>query len=937
MSTMPESSPETDRVPPAAAGSPPHPTGNRLPEARHTSAEAIAKSHLTPAMRQYLEQKAEVGDAILLFRMGDFYETFFEDAKTIARVLGLTLTARNKESSDPIPLAGVPYHAADGYIARLVRAGYKVAISEQVEDPRLAKGLVRRSIDRVITPGTLTDDQLLDERRNNTLVALCPARLADWSAGPIGVALVELAGGRFETQVLPSDGLIDELARVRPAELLIPDHGTPEEPPLLKRLRESIDAVITLRPGHAFDAHLAERLLREHFRVSTLAGFGFETFDLSLCSAGAILDYLRETQRSSLAHLTRLQPRISKDRVLIDQTTLRSLEIERTIRDGGTEGTLLAAVDLTVNPMGSRRLREWLCYPLSRGDEIATRQNAISDLLGQPDRLQRIRETLREINDVERIAARVGIGRASPRDLVGLSRALRRCQTLVEQIGPSVRADAATDPDLLTRLRADLTGHEALAHYLAAALRADAPPTTRDGGYIAEGHNAELDRLRGIDAEGGRWLAEYQAREARRTGIPSLKIGYNSVFGYYIEITHQHRDKIPPEYVRKQTVRNAERYITDELKRHEIEVLGALDRARQLEAELFEEIRRRTAEQLPALQRAAEAVAVLDVIAGLAELARARGFCRPELADGSAGPVLEITDGRHPVLDLTLAERFVPNDCRLSSEGDRLLLITGPNMAGKSTYIRQVALLTLLAQTGSYVPARAMRLSPADRIFARVGASDELARGHSTFMVEMLETARILNNATSDSLVILDEIGRGTSTYDGLALAWAIAEHLAERIRCRTLFATHYHELTDLAERLPGVANYNVAVREELRPDGAGREIAFLHKIVPGATDRSYGIHVAAMAGLPACVLRRSEAILAALERRMPGGGIEPRPPGRRKEIGQMMLFAEPAPPAMPDWWRELVDAIDTIDVERTTPLDALQLLQQLRSLVRRA
>jgi len=933
---MPEPTADTEMASLPVDDASPLATGNRPPALRPPAPEAIAKSHLTPAMRQYLEQKAEVGDAILLFRMGDFYETFFDDAKTIARTLGLTLTARNKESSDPIPLAGVPYHAADGYIARLVRAGYKVAISEQVEDPRLAKGLVRRSIDRIITPGTLTDDQLLDERRNNTLAALCPARPSDWAAGPIGLALVELAGGRFEAQVLTSDGLIDELARLRPAELLTPDQGIAEEPLLLKSIRESIDAVITPRPAHAFDAHLAERALREHFRVATLAGFGFETFDLSLCSAGAILDYLRETQRSSLAHLTRLQPRTAQDRVHIDQTTLRSLEIERTLRDGGTAGSLLAAVDLTTNPMGSRRLREWLCYPLSHVGEIVTRQDAISALLGQPDRLRRIRETLREINDIERIAARIGIGRASPRDLVGLGRALRGCAALAEEIGPSVRLAAAGDADLLTRLRADLTGHEDLANYLAAALRADAPPTTRDGGYIADGYNAELDRLRGIDVEGGRWLAEYQAKEARRTGIASLKVGYNSVFGYYIEITHQHRDKVPPEYVRKQTIRNAERYITDELKRHEIEVLGAMDRARQLEAELFEDIRRRAAERLPALQQAAEAAAVLDVIAGFAELARLRGFCRPEFADGSAGAVLEIIDGRHPVLEPALAERFVPNDCRLAPQGDRLLLITGPNMAGKSTYIRQVALLTLLAQTGSFVPARAMRLSPADRIFARVGASDELARGHSTFMVEMLETARILHNATPHSLVILDEIGRGTSTYDGLALAWAIAEHIAERIACRTLFATHYHELTDLADRLPGVANYNVAVREELRPDGAGREIAFLHKIVPGATDRSYGIHVAAMAGLPASVLRRSEAILAALEQRLPGDGIAPRSPRRRKEAGQMLLFAEPDSPSMPDWWRELVDALDAVDVERTTPLDALQLLQRLRSLVRR-
>lgn len=897
---------------------------------------AGARSSLTPAMRQYLEQKAEVGDAILLFRMGDFYETFFEDAKTISRVLGLTLTARNRDSSDPIPLAGVPYHAVDGYIVRLVRAGYKVAISEQVEDPRLAKGLVRRSVDRVITPGTLTDENLLDDRRDNTLVALCPAQVQNWQAGSIGVAIVELAGGRFQAQVLPAGLLVDEVARLRPAEILAPDHGIDTEPPLLKRLREVSDAAVTLRPTHTFDAHMAERMLLSHFGVSSLAGFGFDSFDLSLCSAGAILDYLKETQRSSLSHLLSIRPRHAEDRVLIDQATLRSLEIERTIRDGGRDGSLLAAVDSTVNPMGGRRLREWLCYPLRRIPEITARQKAVNDLLGQPDRLRRVREVLREIGDIERIAARLGVGRASPRDVVGLGRALFRCETVAELIGPSLQTAVTEGPDLLTIVRESLTGHTELAAFLASALKESAPPTTRDGGYIADEYHAELDRLRNIGTEGGRWLAEYQAKESQRTGIPSLRVGYNSVFGYYIEITHQHRDKVPADFVRKQTVRNAERYITDELKRHETEVLGAADRARQLEAELFEEIRRRAADRLPALQRAAEAVAALDAIAGLAELARAGGFCQPEFVDASAGPVLEIVDGRHPVLQISLAERFVPNDCRLTPNGDRLLLITGPNMAGKSTYIRQAALLTLLAQTGSFVPAKAMRLSPADRIFARVGASDELTRGHSTFMVEMIETARILNNATAESLVILDEIGRGTSTYDGLALAWAITEHVAGRIGCRTLFATHYHELTELANRLPGVANFNVAVREELRPDGAGRDVAFLHKIMPGATDRSYGIHVAAMAGLPASVLRRSEAILTSLERRPKETGAATRAPRASREAGQMLLFDDPGAETIPAWWRELVDAIDAVNVERTPPLDALQLLQRLQGMVRR-
>lgn len=1003
------------------------------------AAPTAAKSSLTPAMRQYLEQKAEVGDALLLFRMGDFYETFYDDAKTISRVLGLTLTTRNKNSDDPIPLAGVPYHALDTYLARLVRAGYKVAISEQVEDPRLAKGLVKRSVDRVITPGTLVDETLLDEHRDNYLAALCPTVAGDWSR-PVGLACVELASGRFFAQVLPAEALVDELARLRPAELLTPESPIDRPEPLLEQLRDMLQAAVSPRPTHVFDPHMAQRTLFGHFGVTSMAGFGFDVFDASLCAAAALLDYLKETQRTALTHILKIVPRQTEDHVLVDQVALRSLEVERTMREGSREGSLLGAIDMTVNPMGSRRLREWLCFPLCDVTEIRARQKAVTELRDQPDALHRIRDLLREMGDIERIAARVGVGRASPRDLVGLGRALERCAQVsaaIQGLGNfglrilncglenAPNADGAAtssnsqssirnpqSPDLLSRLAAACEGHEALSRFLASALKEDAPPVTRDGGFIADGYNAELDRLRNIGHEGSRWLAEYQAREAQRTGIGTLKVGYNSVFGYYIEITHQHREKVPPDYVRKQTVRNAERYITDELKRHENEVLGAADRAVQLELELFEEIRRQAAAELPRLQAAAEAVAALDVLAAFAELSRRRDYCRPEIvgeatancglpivacgleADVASAPrgrrkagesptswpavttepnsspslsekspnaggaatspnpqysppnpkssqtrsapafVLDIVDGRHPVLDITLAERFVPNDCRLASDGDRLLVITGPNMAGKSTYIRQVALLVLLAQTGSYVPAKAMRLSPVDRIFARVGASDELARGHSTFMVEMVETARILNNATPRSLVILDEIGRGTSTYDGLALAWAITEFIAGRLGARTLFATHYHELTELADQLPGVANYNVAVHEELRPDGAGRDVVFLHKILPGATDRSYGVHVAAMAGLPASVVKRGEKVLAELEQRFARQSRDQALAAKeRKDAAQMLLFPDAAP--MPDWWRELVDALGAVDIDRTTPLDALGLLRKLQGILR--
>jgi DNA mismatch repair protein MutS len=916
-----------------------------MPEVREQGPQA---SGLTPAMRQYLEQKAKVGEAILLFRIGDFYETFFDDAKTIARVLGLTLTARDRRSDAPVPLAGVPYHQVDRYVARLVRAGYKVAISEQVEDPKLATTLVKREIVRIITPGTLTDEGLLDERSDNYLAALCPPAGVKAGAGRVGLACVELASGRFFAQMLAADRVVDELARLRPAELIAPESDIDAADPLLAPITETLQIPITRRPPHIFDAHLARSRLCEHFGVSGLAGFGFDGFDASLCAAAAVLDYLRETQKSALAHILKITPRDAGQSVMIDQVTLRSLEVERTIRDPGApgcEGSLLAAVDMTVNPMGGRRLRDWLCFPLRDVRQIISRQQAIADLRDRPDKLATLRRLLKEMGDLERILARLGVGRASPRDMVALGRTLQLCGELAAVLGEPVTE--GQDPAVLSRAARSMTGHSELAEYLSSALKEDAPPLTREGGVIADGFSAELDRLRALGRDGTAWLAEYQAREAERTGIGSLKVAYNSVFGYYIEITHQHRDKVPPEYVRRQTVRNAERYITDELKRYEAEALGAEEKAKQLEMDLFDGIRARAAAQLPQLQLAGDAIATLDVLAGFAELSRRRDYCRPEFLEtpphqdarssektaARTSSLLDFVDGRHPVLDALLAERFVPNDCRLAAGADQLVILTGPNMAGKSTYIRQVALLVLLAHTGSYVPARSMRLSPVDRIFARVGASDELARGHSTFMVEMVETARILNNATASSLVVLDEIGRGTSTYDGLAIAWAITEHLAQHVGCLTLFATHYHELTELADQLAGVVNYNVAVREELRPAGSGRDVVFLHKIVRGPTNRSYGVHVAGMAGLPRSVVRRSEAVLAQLEssfeKKSHGSALGPANP---KDSDQLLLFSPG--PTLPEWWREWVDALRAVEVDKTTPLEALALLGRLKSLV---
>ncbi|HUW84855.1 MAG TPA: DNA mismatch repair protein MutS [Phycisphaerae bacterium] len=878
----------------------------KTPSARHRPARSGSPTALTPAMQQYVEQKAQAPDAILLFRMGDFYEMFYDDAKTAARVLGLALTSRSK-ADNPIPLAGIPYHALETYLTRLVAAGYKVAISEQVEDPKQAKGVVRREIVRIVTPGTLTDEAMLERGKSNYLAAVC-------RQGPqAGLAAVEVSTGEFWVQLCDESEAVDELVRLRPSELLVPETPIDQDERIVQRYRELTGGVVSARPAHVFDAHDAERTLHEHFGVATLEGFGFARVDASLCAAAAAIDYLAETQKTALGQLTGIRRREQNDFVRIDEATYRSLEIEQTLRGDDRSACLLHAVDRTSTAMGRRLLRRWIGYPLRDGEQITSRQDAIAELKADTSRLGRLRALLSDLADVERISARLGLGRASPRDLVGLGRSLRLLPKF-EAVLEDVTAAA------LSEQRSALSGLSDLADLLERALRADASTTLREGGVIADGYNSELDELRTIGRDGQRWLAEFQARETERTGIPTLKVGYNKVFGYYIEVTHAQRDRVPADYVRRQTVRNAERYITDELKQYESKVLTAEDRAKDLEIRLFEELRRQAAEYVPRLQQAAGGLATIDVLAGLAQIAIERRYCRPEVADQN---VLEIVDGRHPVLEQALAQRFVPNDCQLDEHASRLALITGPNMAGKSTYIRQVALLVLLAQTGSFVPARSMRFGLVDRIFTRVGASDEIARGQSTFMVEMVETANILNNATEASLVVLDEVGRGTSTYDGLALAWAITEHIAANIGCRTLFATHYHELTDLADLLEGVVNYNVAVREWQD------QVVFLYRIMPGRTDKSYGIHVAQLAGVPQSVVARSRTVLAQLEqgfsRRSQEGPIRD---DSRSGTQQMWLFGDPQ--------AELLDRLGQIDADQIAPIQALQTLRDLGEQARR-
>lgn len=867
---------------------------------------------MTPMMQQYLDAKEACGDALLLFRMGDFYELFHEDARTASRVLGLTLTSRDK-GENPIPMAGFPHHQLEGYLGKLISAGFRAAVCEQVEDPKLAKGLVKREVTRVVTPGTLTDDALLDPRESNFLaaVALPAKREVKENGRPrvefAGLAWAELSTGRFFVAVVPLARVSDQLARISPAECLLAEET--EVPPHLPP-----EMMLTRRPPWTFGIDTARDCLLKHFGVASLEGFGLTDDDLpAVRAAGAVLDYLRETQKSSLEHIDRLTPYRPGETLEIDEASRRSLEISRTIRGNSRNGSLLAVIDRTVTPMGSRQLADWVANPLTNVAKIGERQEAVEELLTDNVLRDSLREQLRGVYDLERLLARVATGRASPRDLSFIGRTLASLPKLKARL-------AARRSVRLTRLEADLDLCPDIRAKLETALAEECPLGPRDGSFIRPGFSEELDRLRDLAAGGKQWIANYQAAEIARTGISSLKVGFNKVFGYYIELKNTQKDKTPANYIRKQTVRDAERYITPELKEYEEQVVTADERSKELEYALFVDLREMVQASAKRLQWTAAVLAELDVLTSLAELARQRGYCRPKVVDE---PVLKILDGRHPVLDVVETQgTFVPNDTLAGGEDGVILLITGPNMAGKSTYIRQVALLTLLAQMGSFVPAKEAIIGVADRIFARVGASDELSRGQSTFMVEMTETARILNTATSRSLVVLDEIGRGTSTYDGISLAWAIVEHLHDAVGCRTFFATHYHELTDLAGTLGSVRNFNVAVREW------EDHVVFLHKIVAGAADKSYGIHVARLAGVPKNVNERAKQILAQLEAEHLDGNGKPKfaVKGKKRRTGeiQLTLFAPPEHP--------VVDKLREIDVEGLTPLAALQLLAELKT-----
>lgn len=858
-------------------------------------------------MRQYLDVKRVHRDALVVFRMGDFYEMFYEDAVAAARVLELTLTSRAKDASGTaIPMCGFPFHALDNYLGRLIRKGYRVAICDQVEDPKKAKGLVKREVTRVVSPGTFTEASYLDAREPAFLAAVA---FGAGSTPTVGIAFLDTSTGEFAATECSGPGaraaVAAELAVIRPKELLVADEAD------ITDLLPVFATVRTTRvEGWMLDPARAQETLLAQFRVASLSGYGLDHALQATSAAGAIVDYVRTTQKADLTHVRDITLRASSDAMAIDPVTLRHLNVVEGV-DGGREGSLLDAVDRTITAMGGRQLRAWLLRPLVTVERIQDRLDAVEEFAFRTTERAKLRDTLKGMHDIERLIARISLGTGGPRDLASLGQSLSllpRVRMLLSELSaPLVRAFSAEIDDLAD-VRADIDR----------TIIEEPPALARDGGMVRDGIDSELDDLRGISRGGKTAIAAMEEAERQRTGISSLKVRYNRVFGYYIEISKTNLGAVPPDYIRKQTVVGGERFITPALKEFEEKVLTADERIVTRELEIYEALRARVVAETGRVLDSARALASLDALAGLADTAAAANFTKPVVHGGAE---FSATDARHPVVERHVQSAFVPNDVLLDDGARQLIVLTGPNMGGKSTFLRQTALLAVLAQAGSFVPARSAKLSVVDRIFARVGASDNIARGQSTFMVEMQETAAILHTATHRSLVILDEIGRGTATFDGLSIAWAVAEHLAsnDRARPKTIFATHYHELTDLADALPSVANFHVAARE-FKDD-----IIFLHKVIEGRSDRSYGIQVARLAGLPAAVVRRATDILKSLEQDEMQRGGRPSLSGAAPVAAQQQLGLFQVNDAHP-----ALDRLRAIDVDRLSPLDALNLLAEL-------
>src|SRR5213594_3566676 len=857
----------------------------------------MEQSRVTPVIRQYLQIKERYRDAILFFRLGDFYEMFFEDAEKASKILDIALTSRNRNEEAAVPLCGVPYHAATPYIGRLLEAGFKVAICEQVEDPKTAKGVVQREVVRVITPGTITEGEALDARDNNFLAAVCKGK-KDY-----GLAVTDVTTGEFRfTQLLDESGLLDELGKIRPSEILV-DEGDAK---LKEQLQDALPGVhLSLLSSLYFAPSETERLKS----LNLWSGQSDEEWEEGIRAASVILSYVQESLPEVLKVLKDLQPYSASQYLMLDETTRRNLELLHDLQ-GERKGSLLGVLDYTLTPMGARRLRQWILYPLLDATAIRERQDGIEELAENYAARQDLRAELKGVQDIERLSARIAAGSAGPRDLVAVKDSLRLITSLKRRLGDR-RAE------IFTSLRAKLWELSDVIELVEKAIVDEPPATLKEGGVIRQGFHDELDEIRSIRTDAKDWMARFESSERKRTGIPSLKVGYNRVFGYYIEVTRANLKLVPADYMRKQTLANGERYITPELKEYEAKVLSSEEEILRLEASLFGEVREKIASRYREMKEAGLALATLDVLLSLAEAAQARHFVRPRV---DAGLVISIREGRHPVVEGSLGRgAFVPNDCYLDPDSQQIILLTGPNMAGKSTYMRQVALIVILAQMGSFVSASEAHLGVVDRIFTRIGAADSLARGDSTFMVEMKETTRILRHASARSLVLLDEVGRGTSTFDGISIAWAVAEHLHDaEYRARTLFATHYHELTVLALTKDRVKNFNFAVKEWKG------EVIFLRSLVEGTASRSYGIHVARLAGLPAGVVERAKEILNNLERGELDERGQPRlARGARSQVSpQMALFGSET--------NRIVEELKKVDASVLTPIEALNLLHVL-------
>lgn len=877
----------------------------------------------TPLMKQYAQVKAKYPDTILLFRMGDFFETFDEDAKVTSRVLGITLTRRGNGAAGEVPLAGFPHHALDTYLPKLLKAGLRVAVCEQLEDPKFAKGIVKRDVIEVVTPGVAFSDKVLDQKQNNYLAAIALPHTLATAEDSIGFAFVDISTGEFSCSEFPLKMLEQQIHSIVPSEIVVQKR---DKELLQNILRTIYTGIYSTLDDWVFNFEYGFETLTRHFKTQSLKGFGVDAMRIGVVAAGAAMHYLYETQKANLSHISKIAPHEISETIVLDPSTKRNLEITSSF-EGTSDGTLFSVLDKTGTPMGGRLLKKWVSHPLKKLEEIRWRSNGVALLVQHSSVRKKMQAELAEIGDIERLIAKIATGRATPRDVTAMKFILRRIPPIKEILSEIKKMGFLSGVEAISSLNAELQPLDFLADEIEKAIADNPPATLADGGVIRRGYNTELDELTTLAHSAKEWIANLQKKERERTGIASLKIGFNNVFGYYIEITNANKDKAPKDYIRKQTMTNAERYITPELKEYEEKILHAEEKILAMETELFAALRMRIAEHAAAIQKNAQAIAVLDCLVSLAHVAQEHRYVQPEVNESTD---LVIENGRHPVIETLLppGEQYVPNSVTLDTVSNQILIITGPNMSGKSSFLRQVGLIVLLAQIGSFVPAKKAVIGVVDNIFTRVGASDNIASGESTFLVEMHEAANIVNRATQRSLILLDEVGRGTSTFDGISIAWALTEFLHERIGARTLFATHYHELNELAELFPRIKNCKVEVREY------GDKVVFLHTVAPGAADHSYGIQVAKMAGLPEEVTERAKNILANLESSQfsPHGEI-PADEKEAKRIKRKITSVSTTPQItmfeMKD--DELRDAIRKLDIDSLTPLEALKILARLK------